>query len=149
MTTPAARRLAGLSLVACVATAGFAGCSNSKPIDTTPTKAAPTVSATPLPKQPTFKGTPQGAVFDVKITKCDTKKGKQTAEGTVTNSSKSARDYAIFVMWLKNNDGTPYGSALVKVNDAKPGVATKFTATTTVATDVDKCVLNVTAGQFK
>lgn len=125
----------------------LAGCSASSSPAPTPT-VAPTVKTTPLPADPSFTGKAVGAAADVKITNCGTATGKQTATGTVTNSTKAARDYAIIVIWLRNGDGKPYGSALATVKRAKPGVATNWSVTTNVATAVDKCITNVRAGSL-
>lgn len=150
--------------LAVVATTALSGC-KSTPASSTPgaptatttttttASAAPkvTVSTTPLPKDPTWKGSPAGGLADVTwdANKCGKDKGKQTVTGTVTNSAKVARDYAIMIMWLKNDSGTPLGGNRVIVNDVKPGETKEWTLTANVADKADRCVPNVLAGDLK
>lgn len=132
-----------------LALAGLAGCSG-KDGDADPTpSAAPTVTAPPLPKSPAFKGEATGAVADVKIVDCPTEKGEQTAKLALTNSTKKARDYAVMVIWLKNDSGTPLGSALVTQKAAAPGKKLELKAKGKVVDKADRCVLNVRAGALK
>ncbi|GAA1390270.1 hypothetical protein GCM10009599_06690 [Luteococcus peritonei] len=133
-----------------MAATALAGCTSTEETkETTTTTAAPTVTAPPLPKEPTFAGTPAGAVMDVKVVDCPTDPGERTAKLELTNSSKKPRDYAIMVIWLKNGSGTPLGSTLVQHKAAAPGKKTTLSAKAKVVEKADKCVLNVKAGTLK
>lgn len=145
------RTLCAALLVAATATAGLSGCS-SKDAETAPTPTpveVPASAAAGLPKAPTFNKAPAGAVMDVKVVNCPTEEGKQTAKLELTNSQKTARDYAITVIWMKNGSGTPVGSALVTSKAAAPGKKISLEAQGKVLMKADKCVLNVLAGSLK
>ncbi|MGO4957256.1 hypothetical protein ACTQ49_08285 [Luteococcus sp. Sow4_B9] len=152
---PAISPKKALSILTCalLAVGSFAGCTkdDEKADGATDKSAAavPTVTAPPLPKEPTFKGDPVGAVADVKIVDCPTEKGEQTAKIALTNSTKKARDYAVMVIWLKNDSGTPLGSGLVTSKAAAPGKKVDLTVKAKVVDKADRCVLNVKAGTLK
>lgn len=110
---------------------------------------SPTITMPPLPKEPGFKGTPAGAVMDVKVVQCPTAAGTQVAKVEVTNSTKSARDYAIMVIWLQDGSGTPVGSGLATAKKAAPGKKVSLEVKGKVVVKADKCVLNVKAGTLK
>lgn len=133
-----------------LASAALAGCSSKDKSSDQPTTApvAPSVAAT-LPAIPAFKGKVAGAVADVKIVQCPTDKGEQTVKLALTNSTKTARDYAIMVIWLKNDSGTPLGATLLKQKAAAPGKKVDLTAKGKVLDKADRCVLNVQAGTLK
>lgn len=111
------------------------GCSKTETtVEKSVTPTTPAVSAT-LPAIPGFKGKAAGAVADVKL--------------ALTNSTKQARDYAIMVIWLKNDSGNPLGATMVTAKDAEPGKKTELTGKATVLAKADRCVLNVQAGELK
>lgn len=138
-----------ITLAACAALSlWMAGCSSDeKAADSA--SAVPQVSAPPLPKEPTFAKTPASAVGDVKLVSCGLEKGEQTAKLELTNSAKAKRDYSIMVIWLKNDSGTPRGSALAKQLDAAPGKKIELSAKAKVVEKSDRCVLKVLAGEVK
>lgn len=139
-----------IATCAALALAGLAGCSGKDgETETSPSPTVPSVTAPPLPKSPAFKGEATGAVADVKIVDCPTEKGEQTAKLALTNSTKKARDYAVMVIWLKNDSGTPLGSALVTQKAAAPGKKVELKAKGKVVDKADRCVLNVRAGTLK
>lgn len=107
------------------------------------------ISPAPLPGSATFRGSASPARNDVRVTSCGTDAGAQTVTGVVTNSANETRDYAIIVLWLRNDSGTPSGSALVIVRGVAAGAHQSFEATAIVGTKADKCILNVTAGRLK
>lgn len=147
--TPHVPRTAALLAAALVLT-GAAGCTSKEVTTTvTTTTATPAVTAPPLPAEPTFSGTPAGARADVKVVDCPTDAGNQVAKLELTNSTKKPRDYSIMVIWLKNDSGTPLGSALLKQNNAAPGKKIPLQAKAKVVEKADRCVLNVRAGNIK
>lgn len=143
-------RLLAPALVACSAALVLSACGGDKvSTTTTTTTESPSMRPTPLPVEPSFKQTPAGAAADVTVARCGTDAGRQTASGTITNSTKKARDYDIVISWLKNGDGMPYGSGMAVVRNVQPGKATDWSITTNVATKVDQCVKTVHAGVLK
>lgn len=123
------------------------GCT-SKTSTPTPSTPAPKVSTTPLPPDPSWKGTPGGFAKDLKVSECGLEPGTQKARGTITNSTDRQADYSILIMWMKNNDSTPYGSGRVIVKALKPGETRERTVETNVPTKVDTCVRQVLAGEL-
>lgn len=145
-----------LALCAGLALTGLVGCTNKDKdgaqagASTSPAATKATVTAPPLPKEPTFaEKTPAGAVSDVKIVDCPLEVGEQTVKLELTNSTKKARDYEVLVIWLKNDSGTPLGSTLVTHKAAAPGKKVELTAKGKVVEKSDKCVLKVLAGTLK
>ncbi|WP_420175968.1 hypothetical protein [Luteococcus sp. OSA5] len=138
-------------ICAIFALAGLAGCSKAgeQSEASSPSVAMPTVSAAPMPKQAAFKGGDTGAVADVEIVDCPTGKGSQTARLTITNSTKKPRDYAVMVIWLKKDSGTPLGSGQAVHKAAAPGKKTDLTVKGKLVDNADRCVLNVRAGALK
>ena len=116
-------RIAAVTLLALVG----AGCARTSPdvpaqLPTSASESSPaSVSVSPPPRPATFRNPPVPARDDVRLTTCTTDAGEQTVRGIVTNSSDEIRDYAIVVMWLRNDAGTPYGSTLITVHDVIPG----------------------------
>lgn len=158
MTVPHTNRPARTAAALAAATVlalGAAGCTGKDKADDTQKAAAkasagvPTISTPPLPPEPTFSATPVGAVVDAKVVECKTDAGEQTAKLTLTNSSKTARDYAVMVIWLKNDSGTPLGSGLKTVQNLEPGKKVDIEVKAKVMAKADKCALNVRAGDLK
>lgn len=107
------------------------------------------VSVPPVPRPPTFRYPPVSARGDVQLTSCATEAGHQRVRGTILNSAAHSRDYAIIVLWLRNDSGTPFGSTLIIVRNVTAGTHRTFEATTTVVARADKCVIDVTAGHLR
>lgn len=129
---------------------GATGCGQTKTTTVTSTvRSAPSPKPVVLPSEPAFKGASAGAASDVTISKCGTDAGSQKASGTVTNSTKKARDYEILIMWMKNGDGHPYGAAMATLKGVQPGKATNWSVTATVSQKVDTCAKHVVAGTIK
>lgn len=147
------RPAVALAVGAVVLGSVLGGCSKTETtVEKTVTPATPSASAgvsATLPAIPGFKGKATGAVADVKVVKCPTEKGEQTVELALTNSTKKARDYAIMVIWLKNDSGNPLGATMVTAKDAEPGKKTELSGKAKVLAKADRCVLNVQAGDLK
>ena len=146
MTIPPRKPLALAAICAlALAPAGCTSKSTSTATSTTTTVSTPAPAAT-LPADAKFKGKKAGAAADVKLVDCPTAQGDQTAKLELTNSTKAARDYAIMVIWLKNDSGTPLGAAMVKQKAAAPGKKLPLSVKARVVSQADRCVLNVYAG---
>lgn len=141
--------LLAAALTASVGMSGCTGQDKDKDATPSPTAAASTREASPLPAEPTFEGTPGGAAADLKITDCPKAEGKQTAKATLTNSSKDKRDYSVMIIWLKNDNGTPLGSGLEVVKGLEPGQSKDIQITSDVVATADVCVPNVRVGTLK
>lgn len=142
----------GLIAAAVALAAGTAACTPGNQASSAPaTKvtASPTKKASPLPADPTWSGTPAGARADVKLNACPTDAGTQTATGEVTNSTQSARDYAIMVIWLKKDNSTPFGSGMAIVKGVQPGQKVEWSVKADVVDKTDQCTLNVRAGAIR
>lgn len=91
--------------------AGAPGASSSAPASVDPDK----VSPSDLPEVPAVRGA-KGALDDVEFGDCATDAGEQQVTGTVTNSTRKQRDYAITVSWT--NDASDVLARGVAVVDA-------------------------------
>lgn len=140
---PVALALAGsLALGACTSNAGT-------PTPTAaPTSTAPTKTAPPLAPEPSFVDNKwEGAANDVDF-QCPLKEGHHDVEVTVKNSAAEARDYAIYIIWMPQNETTVLGSGFVAVKDVKPGEERKATVSADVVSKPDRCAENVKVGKI-
>lgn len=146
MSRTTSRIVSALAVTALLA-GGVAACGNDSESEAEATATAK-IETEPLPEEASFEGDWEGAKADVTLEECELTEGSQTAKGVVTNSSDDTRDYQIIVMWMNDDDGTPYASGVSIVNDLKSGAEESFEVTVDVPIDVDKCVLNVKAGEI-
>ena len=110
---------------------GVAGCGGSG----ASTTGVPTQNISPpdLPDVPTVANA-VGARGDVEMGACSVMPGKVVVNGTVTNPTAKALDYAITVSWINRTyDVRARGSAVVR--DAAPGKATKWSITVDLRAD--------------
>lgn len=88
-----------------------------------------------------------GARRDVKMGECSTEPGPVTVNGTVTNSTATATDYAITVSWVNDrSDVRARGSAIVR--NLAPKKSAKWTVTVDLRADnAAQCTLFVERGR--
>lgn len=104
------------------------------------------ISPDDLPDVPEIKD-PTGAVKDVKIGDCPTKKGKNKVTGSLKNPTDAAQDYVITISWITpRSDVVARGVATVKA--VAGGASEKFTITgSAIASDgTYSCTTNVVRG---
>lgn len=139
-----------------IALAGCSGDDDDKKADAKPS-AAPTSTATSgentttpgkLPTAPRLQNA-AGGVADVKWDQasCETAKGTQTVEGTVTNPGRRALDYVITVSWTNDTSDTR-AAGIAVVRAAQPKRATDWTLKARVPDGATQCVINVMRGRL-
>ena len=142
------RRNFGYAVLPLVVLISAAGCQHKEEPAAAPTTASvPAKKSTPLPPQPSFVDAPAGAAADVEFN-CDLEPGAKEVKVKVKNSAAEARDYSIYIIWLKADSGTPIGSGLTVVEGVNPGETKEAVLTAEVVEKADRCTKNVYAGKL-
>lgn len=75
----------------------------------------------PLPKDPKFKGKPEGIIADVVVDSCDTETGTVKASGKATNSAKQAKDIVVSISWAVTTTSDVVARGIATLKDVAPG----------------------------
>lgn len=89
----------------------------------------------------------KGAINDATFGDCATDPGKQTVEGSVTNSTKKAGDYVITVNWV-NDTSDVLARGVTVVEDLQPGATEEFDLSAKVPETVTTCTFHVVKGSL-
>ncbi len=136
-----------LTAVAVALVLGVAGCGGTDTSTTDVTQVSTAnVSPPDLPDVPTVRDA-AGARRDVRMDDCPTDPGAVTANGTVTNSTAKATDYAITVSWVNDrSDVRARGSAIVR--NLAPKKSAKWAVKVDLRADnASQCTLFVERGR--
>ncbi len=117
-----------------------AGAKATEPASVDPGK----VSPTDLPEVPQMRQA-KGALDDVEFGDCETGAGEQEVTGTVTNSTRKARDYAITVSWT-NDESDVLARGVAVIEDVEGGERATFDLLADVPEAATTCTFFVQRG---
>ncbi len=151
MSTFARAGLSAVTVAALLSGCGVFGGDSMNSADSKPSASATIdpdrTSPSDLPEVPQIKDF-EGAVKDVEVGECPTKKGANKVSGSVKNSTNDAQDYVITISWITSrSDVVARGVETVK--DLAAGDSTTWTVTGTLAeAGAYTCTTQVQRGQL-
>ena len=141
------RRMIAFALVGGLALTACSSSDDAKTLSAARTSAKATTTSTTAPFAQATAHTPgslrhfEGARTDVHDTSCVPSRGRWIARGKVTNSTKAAVRYRIYVSFLDGD--TTVGITEADVGPVAPAATTDWRATLPVATPGLRCILRV------